>query len=83
MAHNKKRKGHPFRKPPDIPANERVKGKTFWAILFAVFGLIIGFLVGGGDIIILAPKCIGWWLDRLSYRKEHGGIQIIIKGVWC
>jgi uncharacterized protein YcfJ len=59
MARNRKRKGHPFRKSPDIPANERVKGKTFWAILFAVFGLIIGFLVGGGDIIIIALSALG------------------------
>lgn len=59
MAQNKKRKGHPFRKPADIPANERVKGKTFWAVLLGVFGLIIGFLVGGRDLIIVGLSALG------------------------
>jgi uncharacterized membrane protein YfcA len=54
MPENKKRPGHPYRKPADIPANERVKGKTFWAILFAVFGLLIGILAAGANYLVLA-----------------------------
>jgi uncharacterized membrane protein YfcA len=58
MPENKKRPGHPYRKPADIPAKERVKGKTFWAILFAVFGLLIGILAAGANYLVLAIATI-------------------------
>jgi hypothetical protein len=42
MPESRKRPGHhEYRKPADIPASQRVKGRTIWALLFAVFGLLV------------------------------------------
>lgn len=41
MPESRKRKDHPYRKPSDIPANQRTKGRTTMAILFGVFGILI------------------------------------------
>ena len=41
MPESRKRKGHPFKKSSDIPASQRTKGRTFWAILIGVFSLLI------------------------------------------
>lgn len=74
MAENKKRHGHPYRKPADIPANERVKGKTFWAILLAVFGLLIAWLAAGKNypvlIISTAGAAVLGWLIGMRMEKE-------------
>jgi hypothetical protein len=70
MPQSKKRKGHPYRKPADIPANERVKGKVFWAILFAVFGLLIGLLAGGGNYLIIVVATIAGGLIGFLIGKK-------------
>jgi ABC-type microcin C transport system permease subunit YejE len=41
MPQSRKRKGHPYKKPADIPAKQRVKGRTIWSLLLAAFGVII------------------------------------------
>ena len=54
MPESRKRKGHPFRKPSDIPASQRTKGRTFWGILMGVFGLLIALFSAGLNYIVLA-----------------------------
>jgi len=58
MPESRKRKGHPYRKPADIPASQRTKGTTIWALLIAVFAVIIAFFAAGLNYIILAIALI-------------------------
>jgi hypothetical protein len=53
MPQSRKRHGHHYQKPSDIPARQRTKGRMIWAILFAVFGLVITFLAAGDNYIAL------------------------------
>jgi hypothetical protein len=53
MARNKKRKGHPYRKPSLTTTRQRAKGSTLWSILFAVFALLIGFFAAGPNYTVL------------------------------
>ena len=38
----------------NIPARQRTSGHTFWAVLFAVFGLLIALFAAGTNYIALA-----------------------------
>ena len=58
MPESRKRKGHPFRKPSDIPASQRTKGRTFWGILISVFSLLIALFSAGLNYIVLAVAAI-------------------------
>ena len=54
MPQSRKRHGHhDYRKPSSIPGKQRTKGRFTVAILFAVFGLAIGFFAAGENIIVL------------------------------
>ncbi len=60
MAQNHKRKEHNQPKSTsNIPARQRVKGNMFWAVLFAVFGLLIAFFAAGGNYVYLAIGAVG------------------------
>mgnify|MGYP003575616072 CR=1 FL=1 len=60
MAQNHKRKEHHQPKSTtNIPAKQRVKGNIFWAILFAVFGLLIAFFAAGTDTLYLIIGAVG------------------------
>lgn len=54
MARSRKRPGHQYHKPADIPAKQRTKGRIVWSILFAVFGLAIAFFASDKNYIALA-----------------------------
>jgi hypothetical protein len=75
MPESKKRPGHhKYRKPADIPAAQRVKGRIFWALLFAVFALLIAFMAAGADYMVLAiatlsGAIIGYFIG-MSMEKE-------------
>ena len=75
MPESKKRPGHhKYRKPADIPAAQRVKGRIFWALLFGVFGLLIGLMAAGADYLILGIAVliggvIGYFIG-MSMEKE-------------
>lgn len=75
MPESKKRPGHhKYRKPADIPAAQRVKGRIFWAVLFGVFGLLIGLMAAGADYLIMAiamvaGSVIGYFIG-ISMEKE-------------
>jgi 1,4-dihydroxy-2-naphthoate octaprenyltransferase len=53
MPQSRKRHGHHYQKPSDIPASQRTKGRIIWAILFAVFGLVLTFFAAGDNWIVL------------------------------
>jgi hypothetical protein len=52
MPQSRKRHGHKYQKPSDIPSSQRTKGRIIWAILFAVFGFVLAFF-GTDNYIIL------------------------------
>jgi hypothetical protein len=54
MPRSRKRPGHHYQKPADIPASQRSKGRITMAVLFGVFGLLITLFAANGDIIIVA-----------------------------
>lgn len=58
MPQSRKRHGHHYQKPADIPASQRTKGRIIWAILFAVFGVIIAFFAAGDNYIVLIIAAI-------------------------
>ncbi len=69
MPESRKRKGHPFRKPSDIPASQRTKGRTFWGILIGVFALLIALFSAGLNYIVLAVAAtvgylIGYFIGK-------------------
>jgi hypothetical protein len=69
MPQSRKRKGHPFKKASDIPASQRTKGRVFWALLLAVFSVLIALFAAGLNIIILliaalAGAAIGYFIGK-------------------
>jgi hypothetical protein len=74
MPESKKRPGHPYQKPADIPARQRVKGKIMWAILFGVFGLLIAYFAAGSNYIVLilatlVAGMIGYIIGKKMEKK--------------
>ncbi len=53
MPESRKRKNHPYQKPADIPASQRVKGQVAFSILIAVFGIIIAYFLTSGTALSL------------------------------
>ena len=53
MPQSRNRSGHHYQKRGDIPSKQRVKGRVIWAILFAVFGLLIAFFSAGENYLVL------------------------------
>jgi hypothetical protein len=45
MARSRKRAGHPYRKPSDIPASQRTSGKIVWSILTACFAILMSWFL--------------------------------------
>ena len=75
MPENKKRPGHPYQKPADVPASQRVKAKILWAILFSVFGFLISYFAVGTDYKILAATTIvaaiiGYIIGKQMEKKK-------------
>jgi uncharacterized membrane protein YfcA len=74
MPESRKRPGHPYQKPADIPARQRVKGRTMWAILFGVFGLLIAYFAVGANYIVLTAVTlvagiIGYIIGKKMEKK--------------
>ena len=75
MPQSRKRHGHHFQKPADIPADQRTSGHLIWALLFAVFGLLIAFFAAGSNVIVLivgaaAGAALGWALGKKMERDS-------------
>ena len=69
MPQSRKRKGHPFKKQADIPASQRTKGRIFWAVLLAVFSLLIALFAAGLNIVVLiiaavAGGTLGYFIGK-------------------
>jgi hypothetical protein len=54
MPESRNRPGHQFQKKSAIPSKQRTKGRVIWAILFAVFGLLIAIFSVGLNYPVLA-----------------------------
>ncbi|HEY9363586.1 MAG TPA: glycine zipper domain-containing protein [Chitinophagaceae bacterium] len=77
MPQSRKRKGHPYKKPADIPAKQRVKGRTIWALLLAAFGLIIGFFATDLNYTVMiigamAGATIGYFIGKKMEQEMAG-----------
>ncbi len=75
MPESRKRPGHPYQEPADIPASQRVKGKTIWAILLSVFGLLIAYFAVGPNYTVLIPATliagiIGYFIGKKMEKKD-------------
>jgi len=74
MPQSRKRPGHhQYRKPSDIPAKQRTKGRRSMAILFAVFALLIGFFAAGDNYLVLIiavilGAAVGYLVGRMMER---------------
>lgn len=58
MAQKRKHHHHATPKHTDIPPRQRTKGRIIWAILFAVFGLILSFFAAGDSWVVLIVAAI-------------------------
>ena len=75
MPQSRNRPGHPHHKEAAIPAKQRVKGRVFSAILFAVFGVLIALFAAGGNYIILGAVAIvsaviGYFVGKNMERQS-------------
>ena len=59
MPESRKRAGHQYQKPADIPSSQRVKGRILWALLVGAFGLLIAFFASGSYIALSIGAIIG------------------------
>lgn len=53
MPQSRKRHGHRYQKPADIPSSQRAKGRIVWAVLFGVFGVVLTFFATGTSYLAL------------------------------
>ena len=76
MPQSRKRKGHPFKKPSDIPSSQRTKGRTFWAILIGVFSFLIALFAVGLNYIVLsvvliAGILVGYFIGKSMEQQSR------------
>ena len=58
MAQRRKHHHHATPKHIDIPASQRTRGRIIWAILFAVFGLVLTYFAAGDNWIVLVIAAV-------------------------
>jgi uncharacterized membrane protein len=58
MPQSRKRHGHHYQKTSDIPASQRTKGRIIWAILFAVFGVVLTFFATDNYIVLIIAAIV-------------------------
>jgi hypothetical protein len=76
MPQSRKRKGHSFKKPSDIPSSQRTKGRTFWAILIGVFSFLIALFAVGLNylvlsIVLIAGILIGYFIGKSMEQQSR------------
>lgn len=70
MPESRNRPGHQYQKKADIPAKQRVKGRVIWAILFAIFAvLIVLFAAGLHYIFLLIAAVMGGIIGFIIGKK--------------
>lgn len=62
MPKSRKRHGHKYQKPSDIPASQRTKGRIIWAILFAVFGVVLAFFATDNYIVLIIAALVAGFI---------------------
>jgi len=75
MPQSRNRPGHPHHKEAAIPSRQRVKGRIFASILFAVFGLLIALFAAGKNYVVLAivaaiSAVIGYIVGKAMERQS-------------
>lgn len=75
MPQSRKRQGHTYQKPADIPASQRTTGHLLLSLLFGAFGLLMAWFAAGTNIIVLvlgavAGAVLGWMLGRKMERDS-------------
>ena len=75
MPQSRNRPGHPHHKDAAIPSRQRVKGRVFTSILFAVFGLLIALFAAGPNyvvwiIVAAVAACIGYVVGKSMERQS-------------
>jgi hypothetical protein len=76
MPQSRKRKGHPFQKPSDIPSGQRTKGRILWAILIGVFSLLIALFAVGLNyvmlsIVLIAGAFVGYVIGKSMEKQSR------------
>lgn len=76
MPRSRNRPGHPHHKEAAVPAKQRVNGRTVWAILFGVFGLLIALMAAGANYVVLfvaaiIGAAIGYFIGK-KMEEEAG-----------
>jgi len=74
MPESRKRPGHHYQEPADIPARQRVKGKIIWALFFGVFGFLISYFAAGTNypvlvVATLVAGIIGYFIGQRMAKK--------------
>ena len=74
MPQSRQRHGHHYQKPANIPAKQRVKGRIIWAILFAIFGMLIAFFATNNNYValvlgVLIGAAIGYVAGKSMERE--------------
>ncbi|RPD43876.1 MULTISPECIES: hypothetical protein [Chitinophagaceae] len=75
MPQSRKRPGHQYQKPADIPSSQRTTGHLLLSLLFAAFGLLMAWFATGNNIVVLilgavAGGILGWMLGRKMERDS-------------
>lgn len=74
MPQSRKRPGHHHHKPSATSVRQRTKGRIVWALLLAVFGLIIAVSAAGANYVslpvgALAGAAVGYFIGRRMERE--------------
>ena len=69
MPQSRKRPGHQYQKPSSIPSSQRTKGWVVWMVLIGLFGLLIGFVAGNGNLLLVLlggviGAAVGYFLGK-------------------
>jgi hypothetical protein len=75
MPQSRKRPGHHYQHPSDIPASQRTKARIIWAILFGVFALLVAYFVADGNVTVLViaaalGSVIGYLIGKRSEKMK-------------
>jgi uncharacterized membrane protein YfcA len=75
MPQSRKRAGHHYQKPSDVPAKQRTKASTILAIFFAVFTGIVSYFSDAGYTTVLfftiAGALVGFFVGKAMERDAR------------
>lgn len=79
MPSSRKRSGHHYQKPAEIPARQRTNGRAIFAVLFGAFGAIIALFATDANFaaLIIGALCgafVGYFIGK-NMEREAGSKQ--------